>query len=88
MSGSAKIDVEAFEIDVPGVCRSQVDGTISSVDAEYSAPAGYVGSQNEMRCLSECREGHCLSGMGVGSAAYQTLAIHCRPGGARYARFR
>jgi hypothetical protein len=40
MSGSAKIDVEAFEIDVPGVCKSQVDGKISSVDAEYSASAG------------------------------------------------
>lgn len=41
-----------------------------------------------MRCLSECREGHCLSGMGVGSAAYQALAIHYRPDGTHYARFR
>ena len=38
MSGSAKIDVQPFEIDVPGACRSQIDGTISSVDAEYSSP--------------------------------------------------
>jgi hypothetical protein len=47
LSGSAKIDVEAFEIDVPGVCRSQVDGKISSVDAEYSAPAGDRLSDSE-----------------------------------------
>ncbi|MFZ3013678.1 MAG: hypothetical protein WA045_08230 [Nitrospira sp.] len=38
MSGSAQIDVQPFEIDVPGACRSQIDGTLSSVDAEYSSP--------------------------------------------------
>jgi hypothetical protein len=37
LSGSAKIDVQPFEIDVPGACKSQIDGTISSVDAENSS---------------------------------------------------
>ena len=49
---------------------------------------GYVESQNEMRCLSECREGHYLSGMKVELIVYQALAIGCRPGGTHCARFR
>jgi len=40
LSGSAKVDGQPFEINVPGTCRPQIDGEISSVNPEYSSPTG------------------------------------------------
>jgi hypothetical protein len=44
---STEIDVQPFEVDVPGLCGSQIHGKISTADAEYSSSAGDRLSDSE-----------------------------------------